>query len=110
MASLTLGSKTYAVAPFKLRELRRAAPHIDRLAARGGRFETVEAVTEAAADMVGVVAVGIAEATAEGLLAEMGLGDLERLRAAFEAVLAEAGLQRPETPPGEPQAGPPPGP
>lgn len=94
MASLRAGGRTYAVRPFKLGELRRAAPHIDRLAARGGRFDSLEALAEAAADMIAAIAVGIPGADPQALLAETSLQELDGVRAAFEAVLAEAGLQR----------------
>ena len=104
MAELTLGGQTWPIAPFRLRELRKAAPFIDRLGARAGQPPSVEAVAETAADMLAVLAVGIEAATAEGLQAQASLSDLDALRAAFEQVMAEAGLKRPEdTPPGEPQ-------
>ena len=94
MATLTLAGRSYAIAPFRLRELRLAAPHIDRLAARRGPLASVEAVAETAADMVAVLAAGLDAASAQSLQAEVGLGDLEPLRAAFDAVMAEAGLKR----------------
>ena len=93
MAALTLGTTTYAIAPFRLRELRKAAPYIDRL--------SVEAVAETAADMLAVLAVGMADASLETLQAQAGLGDLEAVREAFDQVVAEAGLTRPEPSPGE---------
>ena len=105
MATLTLAGRSYTIAPFRLRELRLAAPHIDRLAARKGPLASVEAVAETAADMLSVLAVGLADASLESLQAEVALDDLERLRAAFDAVMAEAGLKRPqgEAAPGEGQ-------
>ena len=94
MAQLTLGGTTYAIAPFRLRELRLAAPHIDRLGARAGRLDGVAAVAETAADMLSVLAVGMGGVSADTLQAEACLADLEGLRAAFEAVMTEAGLTR----------------
>ncbi len=104
MAELTLGAKTYAIAPFRLRELRLAAPYIDRLSARAGKLTSVEAVAETAADMLAVLAVGVADASPEALQAQASLADLDALRAAFDQVMAEAGLTRPAAPPGEPAA------
>ena len=107
MAALTLGGTTYAIAPFKLRELRQAAAHIDRLAARAGNLDSVAAVAETAADMVAVLAVGISDADLEALQAQVSLEDLDALRQAFDAVMVEAGLKRApsesDATPGEPQ-------
>ncbi len=110
MAELTLGGVTYAIAPFRLRELRLAGPYIDRLSARAGKLASVEAVAETAADMLAVLAVGMADASLETLQAQVSLGDLDRLRHAFDQVMAEAGLQRPGDPPGEAQGAAPPDP
>ena len=104
MAQLTLGGATYVIAPFRLRELRLAAPHIDRLCARVGKLASVEAVAETAADMLAVLAAGLAEVSPEVLQAQVGLADLDALRTAFDEVMAEAGLKRPDGPPGEPAA------
>ena len=71
MAALTLGGRTYAIAPFKLRELRLAAPH-----------------------MLAVLAVGLAGVSLDELQAQASLTDLEALRQAFDRVMAEAGLKR----------------
>ena len=101
MAQLTLGGVTHTIAPFRLRELRLAAPHIDRLSARAGKLTSVEAVAETAADMLAVLAVGMEGVSLETLQAQVGLGDLDSLRRAFDQVMAEAGLKRPDTPPGE---------
>ena len=101
MAELTLGGVTYAIAPFRLRQLRLAAPAIDRLSARAGKPASVEAAAETAADMLAVLAVGMADVTLDALQAQASLADLDGLRRAFEQVMAEAGLKRPEDPPGE---------
>ncbi len=94
MAELTLGGTTYVIAPFRLRELRLAAPYIDRLGARVGKLDSVAAVAETAADMLAVLAVGMDDATLESLQAQASLEDLDALRQAFDAVMAEAGLKR----------------
>jgi hypothetical protein len=101
MAAVTLGGRAYDIAPFRLRELRRAAPHIDRLAARQGPPTSVAAVAETAADMLAVLAAGLPEVSPGELEAAVSLDELDQLRAAFEAVMAEAGLHRGASAPGE---------
>lgn len=91
MATLTLGGRVYEIAPFRLRELRLAAPHIDRLAARQGPPGSVAAVAEAAADMLAVLAAGLPGVAGEELQAAASLDDLEGLRSTFDTVMAEAG-------------------
>ena len=103
MATLTLGGVTHTIAPFRLRELRLAAPYIDRLGARAGKPASVEAVAETAADMLAVLAVGLADVTPEALQTQVSLGDLDALRRAFDEVMAEAGLKRPDDASGEAQ-------
>ena len=93
MVPFTLAGRTHAIAPFRLGELRRAAPYIDRLSARAGQAPSVEAAVETAADMLNVLAAGIPDVTADALQASAGLGELDAIRTAFEAVLAEAGLK-----------------
>ncbi len=96
MAQALIGGRTYAVAPFKLRELRLAAPFIDRVAARAPSATGVEGAAETAFDMLCVLAVGIEGATAEALAADASLEELTALRITFDQVLAEAGLTRSE--------------
>jgi hypothetical protein len=98
MATALIGGRTYSVAPFKLRELRRAAPHIDAVSAlaAAGRLSTVEGVAMAARDMLAVLAVGLDGVSVDELEAQASLGDLAGLRETFDQVLLEAGLKRPE--------------
>ncbi|MHB8286132.1 MAG: hypothetical protein ACYDD1_15840 [Caulobacteraceae bacterium] len=98
MARAIIGGRSYTVAPFKLRELRAAAPHIDTVAAlaAAGGLSTVAGVAAAARDMLAVLAVGIEGATLERLEAEASLAELAGLRETFDQVLLEAGLKRPD--------------
>lgn len=102
MAVANIGGRLYTVAPFKLRELRAAAPHIDAVSAlaAAGRLSTVEGVAAAARDMLAVLAVGIDGATVDELEAQASLGDLAALRETFDQVLQEAGLKQPGEAPG----------
>ena len=94
MALLRIGEAVYEVRPFRLRELRLAAPFIDRAEQRrqagGGGFELI---TESAYDMLCVLALGLDGVSADALEAELGVEDLPALREAFAAVLAEAGFK-----------------
>ena len=93
MAQAIIGGRAYAVAPFKLRELRLAAPFIDRVASRArAGVAGVEGAAETAFDMLSVLAVGIEGATPEALAAAASLEELTALRVTFDQVLAEAGL------------------
>lgn len=101
MATVTLWGERFEITPFRLRELRLAAPFIDRLGARAGAQPSVAAAAESAADMLAVLAVGLPGQDAEALLARAGLPDMEAIGEAFRAVMAEAGLKPVEAPPGE---------
>jgi hypothetical protein len=106
MAQAMIGGRAYWISPFKLRELRKAAPFIDKVSARAreGRLSTLEGVAEAAFDMLSVLAVGMDDATPEGLEASATVSDLIGLRRTFDQVLEEAGL-KPESASGEREAG-----
>jgi hypothetical protein len=103
MAVAIIGGRSYTVAPFKLRELRRAAPHIDAVSAlaAAGKLSTVQGVAAAARDMLAVLAVGIEGADVDDLEAQASLQDLVGLRETFDQVLKAAGL----TPPGDASLG-----
>lgn len=93
MARLTLGGADYEVCPFKLREVRLAAPCIDRVIARARSGDlSLEAMTAAALDMLAALVVGMTGVTAEELEASMGVADLPAVRDAFNAMLEEAGF------------------
>ncbi len=113
MAQAIIGGRAYWISPFRLRELRLAAPFIDKVSARArsGGLATVEGASEAAYDMLCVLAVGVEDATADQLAAEASLQELSALREAFDQVMAEAGLKREgDRPAGEPRPAPPAGP
>jgi hypothetical protein len=101
MATLQLGAERYEIAPFRLRELRMAAPFIDRLGARAGASPSVAAAAESAADMLAVLAVGLPDTDGEALLARASLSDMDAIAASFRTVMAEAGLTPADAPPGE---------
>lgn len=94
MAKATIGGVDYEVRPFKLREIRLAAPAIDRVTARAKSGEaSFEGMTDGLADMLAVVAVGLDGVTADQLEAELDMADVPGLRATFNQILTEAGFK-----------------
>ncbi len=103
MARLTIGGAVYDLRPFKFRELRQAAPAIDRIAARaregaGG----LAAMTEGVSDLLEVLAIGLEDRSAEDLAADLAMTEVAGVQAAFVSLLAESGLK----PVGEPAPAP----
>ena len=94
MAKLVVGGVVYEMRPFKFRELRQAAPAIDRLAARarsgaGG----LAAMTEGLNDLLEVLAIGLGDRTADDLAAELDMSEVAGVQAAFDSLLTESGLK-----------------
>jgi hypothetical protein len=96
VAKLLIAGAEHDIRPFKLREIRQAAPFIDRVGARAKAGDaTLKSMSEAALDMLATLAVGMDGVSADDLEARMSLADLPAVREAFNAVLAEAGLTSP---------------
>ena len=95
MAELTIAGVTYPVRPFKLRELRQAAPAIDRVTARSqdASVGAMERMTASIADMLEVCAAGIEGKTAAELVDEMSMADMPALKQTFDTIMVEAGLK-----------------
>ncbi len=94
MARLIAGGVAYDLRPFKFRELRQAAPAIDRIAARarsgaGG----LAAMTEGLNDLLEVLAIGLEGRSAEDLAAELAMTEVAGVQAAFVSLLTESGLK-----------------
>ncbi len=103
MARVTIGGLARDLRPFKFRELRQAAPAIDRIAARArAQAGGLEAMTEGLADLLEVLAIGLDGASADDLAAELGLTEVAGVQTAFADLLAESGLK----PAGEPEPAP----
>ncbi len=94
MAKVTIGGAAYDLRPFKFRELRQAAPAIDRIAARarGGAFG-LSAMTDGLNDLLEVLAIGLDGRSAEDLAADLSLSEVAGVQAAFVALLTESGLK-----------------
>jgi hypothetical protein len=96
VVKLVIGAAAYDIRPYRLCEVRRAAPHIDRVIAHAKSGDLSLAATSVAAlDMLAAMAVGIDGVTAEELEAAMGVADLAAVRDAFNAMLVEAGFTAP---------------
>ncbi len=100
MARVTIGGAAHDLRPFKFRELRLAAPAIDRIAGRArAQAGGLEAMTEGLADLLEVLAIGLEGASADDLAADLALTEVAGVQTAFADLLAESGLK----PAGEPE-------
>ncbi len=95
MATFILDGRDYDIAPFKIRELRLAAPHIDRINAATD-LASMAGIAEYTGEFIAVVSIGLQkidpDLTAEEVEARMSYSELAALRGAFSAILTEAGL------------------
>ncbi len=94
MARLIVGGVAHDLRPFKFRELRQAAPAIDRIAARArSNASGLAAMTEGLNDLLEVLAIGIEGRSAEDLVAELDMTEIAGVQAAFVSLLTESGLK-----------------
>lgn len=98
MAKLTIGERSFEIAPFKLRELRLAAPHIDAINDVAGALTTFEGLTQSARSIIEVLAIGIQKidpsVTADALEDMLGMEDMVNLQVALTDVMEESGLAK----------------
>ncbi len=103
MARLIVGGVAYDLRPFKFRELRQAAPAIDRIAGRARLGASgLAAMSEGVTDLLEVLAIGLEDKTAEDLAADLAMTEVAGAQAAFVSLLTESGLK----PAGEPEPAP----
>jgi hypothetical protein len=97
MAKVTLMGREFDIAPYKIGQLRKAAPIIDRMNARVAGLASVSGMVEAAADMIDFLWIGLVRLdptiTLDQLNDEIGMGDLPAIRDAVLAVMTESGLK-----------------
>jgi hypothetical protein len=94
VARLIVGGAAYDLRPFKFRELREAAPAIDRIAARArSNASGLAAMTEGLNDLLEVLAIGLQGKSADDLAADLALTEVAGVQAAFVSLLAESGLK-----------------
>jgi hypothetical protein len=111
MAKLQIGDRVVEIAPYKIAQLRRAAPILDQINARmaeiAGKPEGVEdklnelgvaGMTEVVGLFLAFIAVGTeksdAKLTAEALEEQFGIGDLPALQATFRDICTEQGMNQ----------------
>lgn len=109
MIDIQLGERVVSIAPYKIGDLRRAAPCIDRLNALAktlGKTPSLEKMTALLSDTVGVLAVGLVRVdptlTAQVLEDDyFGFDDLDYLRVVYGELMAASGFRSGEatTPP-----------
>jgi hypothetical protein len=96
MARVIIAGRGFDLAPYKLAQLKAAAPFIDRINATQGALTSVEGMAASASDFLGVLAVGLMRIdpslTLEALEEMVGLADIPSLRDGFMAVLVESGM------------------
>ncbi len=94
MARLILGGVAYDLRPFKFRELRQAAPAIDRIAGRARSGASgLAAMTEGLSDVLEVLAIGLADRSAHDLAGDLAMTEVAGVQAAFVSLLTESGLK-----------------
>lgn len=97
MAKLTIAGREYDIAPYKLGDLRKAAPAIDRINATAGAITTIEGMAESSADLLAVLSIGLRKIndtlTPEYLEEIVGFDELPAISAAFSDLLAESGFK-----------------
>jgi hypothetical protein len=109
MVAVRIGDRDYEVAaPYKLRQLETAAPHIDALneAARTGDATSVAATSVMFRNMLGAILPGIQKidpsVTLDSLIDEFDPTEWQALRDAFNAIFNRSGLSEEPTT-GEPK-------
>ncbi len=94
MAEVVIGGAAYALRPFKFRELRQAAPAIDRIAGRARSGASgLTAMTEGLTDVLEVLAIGLSDRSADDLAADLAMTEVAGVQAAFVSLLTESGLK-----------------
>lgn len=103
MTKVAIAGRDYDIAPYKIAQLRKAAPFIEKVNATAGSLSSIEGAVEVMGDLVGFLAVGIAKidpsVTVDQLEEEIGFDDLPAIQRAFLDIMAESGFK-----PGEAKA------
>jgi hypothetical protein len=96
MAIVHILGRDFDVAPYKIADLRKAAPALDRINSASGSLATIEGLVGSLGDIAEVIAVGTAKAdptmTAEFIENNAGLPDMNDLRDALKAIMAVSGM------------------
>lgn len=97
MAIIHILGRDFAIAPYKLGELRRAAPYIDNIQ-RNSDGGSLSGLMDSALDLLNVLSIGLVKIdpmlTPDYLEANVSMDEFVRLQAAFVALSEESGLTR----------------
>ena len=96
MAKVTLMGRDFDVEPYKIKQMRKAAPFIDTINTTTGAMSTIGGLVDAASAFCAVLSIGLVRLdetlTPDALEDMIGFGDLPALRDAFTAILQESGM------------------
>ena len=98
MATVHILGRDFAIAPYKLGELRRAAPYIDNIQRNADGTGLLSDLMDSAVDLLNVLSIGLVKLdpmlTADYLEANVSMDEFVGLQAAFVALSEESGLTR----------------
>lgn len=98
MAKLTILGREFDIAPYKLGELRRAAPFIDNIQKGTEGPGSLGALLDSAVDLLSVLSIGLVKIdpvlTPDYLEANVSMDEFVALQSAFMGLTEESGLQR----------------
>jgi hypothetical protein len=97
MAKLTILGREFDIAPYKLGELRKAAPFIDAIQKRSAEGNKLADVMESAIDLLEVLSIGLVKIdpmlTPDYLEANVGMDEFVAMQASFVTLTQESGLK-----------------
>jgi hypothetical protein len=98
MATIHILGRDFAIAPYKLGELRRAAPFIDNIQRKTDGSGSLSDLMDSAVDLLNVLSIGLVKIdpvlTADYLEANVSMDEFVGLQTAFLDLSEESGLQR----------------
>ncbi len=98
MATIHILGRDFAIAPYKLGELRRAAPFIDNIQRQTDGSGLLSDLMDSAVDLLNVLSIGLVKVdpvlTADYLEANVSMDEFVGLQTAFLELSEESGLQR----------------
>ena len=98
MATIHILGRDFVIAPYKLGELRRAAPFIDNIQRKTDGSGSLSDLMDSAVDLLNVLSIGLVKIdpmlTADYLEANVSMDEFAGLQTAFVALSTESGLTR----------------
>jgi len=98
MANIHVLGRDFAIAPYKLGELRRAAPFIDNIQRKTDGSGSLSDLMDSALDLLNVLSIGLVKIdpvlTADYLEANVSMDEFVGLQTAFLELSEESGLKR----------------